>query len=111
MLIESVCSKVYAVFEDVGFADAIPIRQMKKDVSNYVSLSFKEFLARKVSESGSSTAISCPQGAYTWLDIEKGAQLISLSRMVCRALGAGNGQQKKVRKTEKQKNRQKKPEP
>lgn len=77
MLIENVSQDVYDIFEDVGFASAIPMRLMEADVSTYLSLSFKDFLKRKAAEDGGRVVVSESGGDYTWADIEKGAQLIA----------------------------------
>ena len=77
MLIENASRDVYDSFEDVGFASEIPVSLMKGDLSTHVSISFKDLLKRKAEEEGDRVILSCPEGDYTWSDIEKGSQLIA----------------------------------
>ena len=77
MLIDNISPEIYRIFEDVGFLQTIPMHLMEKNLSNYVSLSFKAFLKRKVEESADSVALVSEQGSWTWLDIEKASQIIA----------------------------------
>ncbi len=98
MEVINVSKAVYDVFEMTGFDDMIPTRRAsnKKKISEYVRLSFKDFLKEKVNEDSDRVAMiaggdaAVAEGAesqaglsasggvkYTWSEIDKLSQIIA----------------------------------
>ena len=68
--------QVYDIFETTGFDLLIPVHRATEDAT-YVMLSFEHFLDKKIDESAGVTALIDHERSYTFLDIEKGAQIIA----------------------------------
>ena len=82
MKVINASSQVYEIFETTGFDLLIPVHKATVEAT-YVTLSFEHFLDKKVDESADVTVLIDHERSYTFLDIEKGAQVIAadLSRL------------------------------
>ncbi|MBO4898872.1 MAG: AMP-binding protein [Lachnospiraceae bacterium] len=83
MSVENVSPAVYEIFETTGFDTIIPLKKAERDMSTYVQMSIKQFLASKVSENPDKVVLVGECGEYTWKDIDKGSQILAddLARM------------------------------
>ncbi len=83
MEVINVSKSVLEIFETTGFDSFIPLKMAGADLSEYLKLSFKDFLKTKVIEAGDREAVVTENGSYTWMDIDMGAQIIAsdLARM------------------------------
>lgn len=77
MEVINVSPHVLEIFETTGFDTFIPLKLVEADLSEYIKLSFKDFLKAKVKENGDREIIIDGSGAYTWNDIDMGSQLIA----------------------------------
>ncbi len=76
MKVINASSQVFEIFETTGFDSLVPVHKATKEAT-YVNLSFEKFLDKKVSESGEKIVLRDHERSYTYLDIEKGAQIIA----------------------------------
>ena len=77
MMVENVSPAVFEIFETTGFDTIIPLTKAEQDMSTYVQMSIKEFLASKVSENPDKVVLIGECGEYTWKDIDKGSQILA----------------------------------
>lgn len=68
---------VYEIFVTTGFDTLLPIEHSDTDISSYVHLSFTRFLDRKIEEMPDAPAVCDDDRTYTFLDIERGSQIIA----------------------------------
>jgi len=77
MNVINVSPQVLKIFETTGFDTIIPLKTAEADLSEYIKLSFKDFLKAKVRESGDRVAVVTASDSYTWSDIDKCARIIA----------------------------------
>lgn len=77
MEVINVSPLVLDIFVNTGFDTFIPLKPAEADMSEYLKLSFKDFLRAKVSETGDRPIIISESGTYTWKDIDIGSQIIA----------------------------------
>ena len=77
MEVINVSPLVLDIFVNTGFDTFIPLKLAEADMSEYLKLSFKDFLRAKVSETGDRPIIISESGTYTWKDIDIGSQIIA----------------------------------
>lgn len=88
MNVINVSPQVLKIFETTGFDTIIPLKTAEADLSEYIKLSFKDFLKTKVRENGDRIAFVTASDSYTWSDIDKCAGIIASDLA---GIGVGRG--------------------
>lgn len=77
MRIINVSQEVYEIFKTTGFDQIIPLETVTDDISTYMNLSFKAFLAKKAEKTPDAVALVDDRGAFTWKDVDIYSQIIA----------------------------------
>ncbi len=77
MEVINVSPLVLEIFVNTGFDTFIPLKLAEADMSEYLKMSFKDFLKTKAVENGDRAIIVTESGSYTWKDIDTGSQIIA----------------------------------
>ncbi|MBQ9333710.1 MAG: AMP-binding protein [Lachnospiraceae bacterium] len=77
MEVINVSPLVLEIFVNTGFDTFIPLKPAEADMSEYLKMSFKDFLKTKAVENGDRAIIVTESGSYTWKDIDTGSQIIA----------------------------------
>ena len=73
----NVSQEIYDIFATTGFDQIIPLETTKDDISTYMNLSFKAFLAKKVENTPDAVALVDDRGEFSWKDIDIYSQIIA----------------------------------
>ena len=77
MKVINVSQEVYEIFKTTGFDQIIPLETVTDDISTYMNLSFKAFLAKKAEKTPDAVALVDDRGAFTWKDVDIYSQIIA----------------------------------